>query len=239
MKNPMKPGWQSLLPLMCGVLFSVSPVAAEVAPSYDRIGFSVSAEKAVENDELTAVLFADAKGQDTGVLADQVNKAITWAMEQAKQHDTIESRTLGYTTTPVYNNNRVDGWQVRQNIELKSQDSKLLSGLLGELQAQLKIQSINYSISAEVLKSTEALLISDALAGFKNRASQIQANMERSEYRVVRLNINTASDGPPMMAMPMARMAMTEAMPVASPGLDAGKQKVRVSVDAEIELSAN
>lgn len=226
--------------LLSGLLLLAGHSFAADETTYDRIGFAVSAEKEVENDVLTATLFASQTGQNTAELSDTVNKDIIWAMDIAKQEDAVESRTLGYTTNPVYKNGRVDGWQVRQNIELKSKDSKALSGLLGQLQEKLRVQSVAYSISTEVRKATEETLISEALASFKNRAAQVQANMERSAYRVVRLDIQTAGNFP----QPRFRGAQPEAMMMAdaapaAPNLDAGKQKVQVSVNAQIELSAN
>ncbi len=218
------------------LLFGAGNSVAEET-TYNQISFSVSAEKEVENDVLTAVLFASQTGQDTTILADAVNKDITWAMEIAKQQKVVDSHTLNYTTNPVYKNGRIDGWQVRQSIELKSKDSKVLSSLLGKLQQKLRVQSIAYSLSDEVRKATEETLISKALANFKNRAAQVQANMERAEYRVVQLDIQTAGD----MPQPMFRAAHAEGMMMAAaptaPSLDAGKQVVQVTVSARIELS--
>lgn len=219
------------------LLFSAGHSVAEEI-SYNHVSFSVSAEKEVENDVLTAVLFASQTGQDTAMLADTVNKDITWAMDIAKQQEAVESRTLSYITSPVYKNNRVDGWQVRQSIELKSKDSRVLSGLLGELQQKLRVQSIDYSLSDEARKATEETLISEALAGFKNRAAQVQANMQRAEYRVVQLDIQTGGHMPQPMfrAVRAESMMMADAAP-AAPSLDAGKQTVQVGVSARIELS--
>ena len=226
-----------IISLFLSLLMAGAVIAAE--PVYDRISFTIGTEKEVENDVLTAVLFASQTGQDTTMLADTVNQDISRALELAKQEETVQSRTLSYTTNPVYKNGRVDGWEVRQSLELKSKDSKSLSSLLGKLQSTLRVQSISYSISTEVRRATEESLISEALASFKNRATQVQANMERSEYRVVRLNIRTASDFPHPMAMARSgSMMMAEAAP-AAPSLDAGKQKVQVTIDAEIELSVN
>lgn len=220
-------------------LLTITPASAEQQPTYDRISFSVSAEKEVENDVLTATLFASQTGQDATALADTVNQDISWALAITEQEERVDSRTLGYTTNPVYKNGRIDGWQVRQSLELKSKDSETLSNLLGQLQSKLNIGSVTYSISTEVRRATEEMLISEALATFKNRAAQVQANMERTEYRVVRLNINTASNFQRPRAMARgAAMMLAESAP-AAPSLDAGKQKVQVRIDAEIELSAN
>ncbi|MDD5393488.1 MAG: SIMPL domain-containing protein [Thiothrix sp.] len=219
-------------------LSALSAAHAEDKPVYDRIAFTVSAEKEVPNDVLTAVLYAEQQGQDTVAMADTVNQAITWAMGVAKQESAVEARTLDYTTNPLYTDGRVTGWQVRQSLQLKSKDSKTLSGLLGKLQEKLRIEGINYSVSPEVQTSTEDELISIALANFKKRADQVKTNMGRGEYRVVRLDVQAANDfQPPMMRM--AAMDAAAAAAPAPPSLEAGKQKLKVNVQAEIELSIN
>lgn len=218
-------------------LSALGAAHAEDKPVYDRIAFSVSAEKEVPNDVLTAVLYAEQQGQDTVAMADSVNQAITWALDIAKQESAVESRTLNYTTSPVYTDGRVTGWQVRQSIQLKSKDSKVLSGLLGKLQEKLRIEGINYSVSPEVKAETEKNLIEQALKNFKDRADQLKVGMGRAEYRVVRLDVQAAAgDFPPQ---PMYRMAAMEAAAPAPPSLDGGKQNLQVNVQAEIELSIN
>lgn len=212
---------------------------AEDKPVYDRVAFSVGAEKEVPNDVLSAVLYAEQQGQDTAVMADKVNQAITWALDIAKQESAVESNTLNYTTNPVYTDGRVTGWQVRQSIQLKSKDSKILSGLLGKLQEKLRIEGISYSVSPEVQAETEKALIDQALKNFKDRAEQMKAGMGRAEYRVVRLDVQSVGNSFPQP--PMYRMAAMDAAAAAPapPSLDGGKQSLQVNVQAEIELSIN
>jgi len=225
--------------LVAAVLLGLSALSAahaEDKPVYDRIAFTVNAEKEVPNDLLTAVLYAEQQGQDTAALADSVNQSITWALGIAKPETAVASSTLNYTTNPVYTDGRVTGWQVRQSIQLKSKDSKILSGLLGKLQEKLRIESINYSVSPEVQADTEKTLIDQALKNFKARADQLKAGMGRAEYRVVKLDVqavNGESPQPPMYRM--AAMA-ADAAP-APPSLEGGKQNLQVNVQAEIELS--
>lgn len=228
--------------LLLGVAALIAAAAhAEDKPVYDRIAFAVSAEKEVVNDVLTATLYAEQQGQDTVALSKTVNEAITWALETAKKEPAVENRTLDYTTTPVYDdNNRISGWQVRQSIQLKSRDSNALSALLGNLQAKLRIEGIAYSVSPEVQAATEDELVGNALAAFKKRAELVKTSMGRSEYRVVRVDVQSANDFP----QPFFRMAAMEAGSAAAPAppppsLEGGKQKLRVNVQAEIELSLN
>ena len=209
---------------------------AEDKLPYERVSFSVSAATEVPNDVLTAVLYAEQQGQNTAQLADAVNQAITWGLDIAKNEKAVESRTLDYTTNPQYDDSKVVGWQVRQSIQLKSQDSKALSALLGKLQEKLRIENISYSVSPAVQTSTEEALVNTALTNFKKRAEQIQTQMGRKEYRVVRLDVQSATDFP---QPPMYRMASAELSSdkVAAPNLDSGKQTLKVNVQAEIELS--
>ena len=189
---------------------------------------------------LTAVLYAEQQGQDTAALANTVNQTTTWALDIAKQANTVTSRTLDYTTNPIYGENgKVSGWQVRQSIQLKSQDSKALSGLLGQLQEKLRIEGISYSVSPDVQASTEKALIDQALKTFKERAEQMKTGMGRQEYRVVRLDVQAANDyfQPPIMMRAMADAAPAAAP--APPSLEGGKQNLQVNVQAEIELSIN
>lgn len=221
-------------------LSALSVAHAEQAPTYERIAFSVKAAQEVPNDMLTAVLYAEQQGQDTAALANTVNQTTTWALDIAKQANTVTSRTLDYTTNPIYGENgKVSGWQVRQSIQLKSQDSKALSGLLGQLQEKLRIEGISYSVSPDVQASTEKALIDQALKTFKERAEQMKTGMGRQEYRVVRLDVQAANDyfQPPIMMRAMADAAPAAAP--APPSLEGGKQNLQVNVQAEIELSIN
>lgn len=230
----------TLAALLLGMTALGTAHAEDTKPVYDRIAFAVNASQQVANDELTAVLYAEQQGQDTAAMANTVNQAITWAMELAKQQTGIESRTLNYTTNPVYTDGRVTGWQVRQSIQLKSKDSKALSGLLGQLQEKLRIEGISYSVSPEVQANSEKALIDQALKNFKERAEQLKTGMGRAEYRVVKLDVQAVGSDFPQPLYRMAAMDAAGAAPApAPPSLDSGKQNLQVNVQAEIELSIN
>lgn len=231
-------------PYLAALLLGLSTLSvvahAESPPTYERVAFSVKAAQEVPNDLLTAVLYAEEQGQNTTAMADKVNQAITWALDTAKQTQGVESRTLDYTTSPMYaNDGKVSGWQVRQSIQLKSQDSKALSGLLGQLQEKLRIEGISYSVSPTVQAATEKALIDQALKNFKERAEQLKTGMGRNEYRVVHMDVQSANE---YFQPPMLRMSAMEAAPAAAPAppsLEGGKQNLQVNIQAEIELSIN
>lgn len=220
------------------MMASMQALAANDLP-YNRVSFTVSSETEVENDRLVAVLFYEAKGKDTRALATQVNEAISWGMGVAKKQPKVESQTLTYSTNPFYNDGKVEGWRVRQSVQLKSDDSQALSELLGQLQEKLSIESVQYEVSSRLRKATEEKLIADALGKFKTRAEQILKNMGRQSYKLVNLNVSNSFSQRPPYPMVSARggYAMAEAAP--SPELTAGTQQIVINVNAEIELSEN
>lgn len=204
--------------------------------TYDRVDLAVSAQGEANNDVLVAVLFREMDGTSAPALAEEVNKSINQAIKRIKQVPEIKLQTLDYQTTPVYQKERVTGWRVRQSIRLESKDIPKLSNLLGELQQQLSVQSIGYSVSPEKMKEVEDRLISEAIKSFQQRADLLTRDLGRSRYRIVSVRVETA--GPPIRPTFMAArgMAMEASTPVA---IEAGEQKVQVNLSGTIEMQTN
>jgi predicted secreted protein len=136
---------------------------AEQPPlAYDRISFSVSTGESVANDTLVAVLYAQQEGTDASRLSRTVNRTIEKAVKIAKSNPAIKVRTLDYTTSPRYQKQKLSGWRVRQSIRLESRDATALSELIGELQQELNVGSISYTLSVERRAESEERLIGSA-----------------------------------------------------------------------------
>lgn len=221
--------------LMCHL---ASPAAGANGdkPTYDRIAFSVSAGTEVENDTMTAVLFARKEGPDPAALSDEVNKAIAAAMKRAKQEPAVAAQTLDYQTHPTYQDGRPSGWQVRQSIRLESKSPEPLAKLIGDLQSTLALGSVDYSISPEKLKEYEDKLIDEALASFRGRAERITRDLGRTQYRIVSVQVNTLNRPPLRPPMRMAAMAADAAPAPMPPTFEPGKDRVEVEVSGTIEL---
>jgi predicted secreted protein len=205
----------------------------ETAPTYDRVTLSASAESDVPNDLLSAELFIQREGADAAQLAREVNAAVEWALEQSKKIDTVKMRTLDYRTHPLYKEQMLTGWRVRQAISLESADTSALSDLVGVLQERLALDSIAYKLSPAQREQAENTLIQSALASFMRRAKLITEQFGRSEYRLVNLDVsNSGVMGP----RPMYRNAMVMRADAAAPAIEAGSQTVKVQVNGVIEL---
>ncbi len=136
-----------LVPVLLAALVTATPaIAHDAPPTYDRINFQVSATREVENDTLVATMYSERNGQQPSAMADEVNQIISWAVDLARKESAIKVQTLNYQQNPVYKNQTVSGWRVRQSIRLESADVTALSTLVGELQKRLAVASLRYLV---------------------------------------------------------------------------------------------
>ncbi len=220
---------------LVSVVFVTHAAAHETPLTFDRINYGVSATKEVANDTLVVVMYHERSGQQPSMLADDVNRTISWAVDLAKKNKAIKVQTLDYRQEPQYRNQAVIGWRVRQSIRLESTDHKALSMLIGELQERLSVASMHYSISPDARTEVESLLIAQALDRFARRGKLIAGEMGRPDYRVVSMDIATSGASPVPVRM-RAVSARAESASVAPPTLEAGVQTVTVQVSGTIEL---
>jgi predicted secreted protein len=221
--------------VLAGLCFSQGVSAHDPTETgYDRISLDVSARMEVPNDRLLAELYVQREGEDAGRLADEVNRAIDWAVSEARQVPAVEVQTLGYRTHPLYHKQTLTGWRVRQALRLKSADTTVLSDLIGRLQARLVVESVGYELSAHSRRAAESELTDEAIQAFRQRARQVAEQFGRSDYRLVKADIH----GGAVQPQPMFRGAMlsVEADAVTTPRLDPGSQTVQVTVSGVIEL---
>ncbi len=217
------------------ICFHIQAGAQDANLTYDRINLSASAEREIENDLLIASLYAQVEALRQSEVADRINKSMKWALDKAKKVRAVQAQTTQYNTYPVHDrNNRIRGWRGRQAIRLQSPDVEKLTELLGELQQQLAVESVNYGISKAARDAAEENLITEAIAQFHKRAKLVSKEMGRGGYRLVNMNINTQQHRPP--PIPYQARALAMEADIAAPAVEPGVQTVTVSVSATIEL---
>lgn len=216
---------------------SLGNAAAQDEQTYDRVDLNATASRDVANDLLIAFVFAEVEANDQADAADQVNEAITWALNRTRTVAGVTAQTTNYSTRPVYaNERRIVGWVARQSLRLESTDAEALSELLGELQQRVAIQSINYGLSSDSRDAAEDSLIAEALAQFNRRAALIAGELNRGGFRIVRLSVGSSGASPPRFMDMAARGAAT--LEFAAPEIEAGTQTLSVSVNGTVELDA-
>ena len=222
----------TLLLLLC--LAGVAAAGTDET-SYNRINLSASASEAVENDTLVSLLYAEQEGSDTARLTGEVNKRIAAAVKLAGNDPAIRVQTLDYNTSPIYTNQVLSGWRVRQTIRLESRDAAALSQMIGTLQKRLNVRSISYALSPQRRRQAEDGLIRRAIAAFKARAALISREMGAPGYRLVQMNIDQSGSSPRPYAM--RALAMEKSSNAAPPTLEAGTRRVEIRINGTIELT--
>jgi predicted secreted protein len=219
--------------LICSSLCFSNAWAHEDKTHYDRIHLSVSATAQLENDTMVVVVYAQEEGSQVAELSGVVNKRIRWGLDLVKKHPEIKHQSDNYSSTPVYSNNKIKGWRVKQSLRLESQDMALMSDVLGKLQNDLAIQSMQFVASPGSKNKQDKKLIDEALAAFENRAQQVVKKLGRKNYKIVDINISTSGTGGVRPQYQMRAMVMDAE---SSPAISAGEQKVSVTVSGKIEL---
>ncbi len=211
------------------------PAGAQPAPDpKNRVSFQVERSREVANDWVTAIAGVTAEDSDAARLADRVNQTMRAALETAKAAKGVEVRSGGYRTHPVHGEKgRIERWSASQDLILESADVDALSALLGKLQGQLLLRSIEFSVSPEKRRETEDALIAEALAAYGQRAVAVQQALGARDHELVSLSIQTQGAAPPRPMLARQSMAMES---VAPPAFESGHSTLAVHVDATIEL---
>ena len=217
---------------LLGVIAWAPAYAEQPSSRYDAISFNVSKERSVANDRLLVELFSQHDGADAAEVSARVNSDISWAIERAKQVPDVVMQTAGYFSQPVYRDQRLVGWRVRQSLRLESEDASSIGELLGELQSKLSIGSMSYRISSKRRALVEDELISEAIAAFGGRARLIAQSLERNGYRLIEMDVITDRAPAPRMRS----MAAAESVAMSAPSIEPGEQLVRVMVNGTIEV---
>ncbi len=219
------------------LLVQTQNLLATEQAKYNRVNFSVTADRMVSADEISVVMSAQAIGPDIARLSDQVNSIMQDALKTANREKNIRVETLNYQTSKNYQKGKQAGWQVSQSLSLTGSDMNQLSDLIGKLQSQLQLNSISYQVSADRKKQIEAELSEQAIKDFSEKAAGYTKTLGRKNYRLVELSISNQGSPAPRPMMMARNSAVMAAEAVASPSIQPGDQKVSVSASGTIEVS--
>ena len=217
-------------------LAALASTAAEPAPRYNSVELQAEAQREVQNDLLNATLFVELNDTSPSALANAVNKSVNDALRIAKEYKNVRVRSGNNQTYPVYAKAGVpQGWRGRAEIRIESRDFEAASALIGELQMNMQLGNLNFSVSPEARRSVENELINEAIAAFKARAEIVKTALAGRGYKLQRLNVANGYNAPQPRFAVAARM-VAAAPEVAAPNMEAGVSVVTVNASGAIEI---
>ncbi|WP_416394781.1 SIMPL domain-containing protein [Allohahella sp. A8] len=228
--------WRRLIAATAGLCLAGSALAMEPEdPQMRQVSFSVESAAKIDQDLIEASLYFETQRLEAADAAAEVNDKMAEALKLLEGRKGLEYSTLAYQTYPVYEKSEIEGWRVRQVLQVSGQDKTAVTDALSALQKTLSIQSLNFVVSRGARDETNAQLTKDVLDKFKQRAQLIATTMDAASYEITNIQINTQGSNQP--DYPRAEMMMArDSSGGAGPALEAGKSEIVVSANATIEL---
>ena len=199
-----------------------------------RVSFRVESARDVANDWIQAVVGISAEDVDPAALADTVNRAMAWGLEQARAETRVQTKSGGYNTHPVYEDGKLRRWRASQELLLEGGDSDAMTALVGALQSRLQLQSFQFSVSHTTRARVEDELVVEALAAFQARAEVVRKTLGASGYAIDEISVDTGGYEPPIVRGRFEALAMDAAK--SAPAVEAGNSRLTVSVQGSIAL---
>ncbi|MBK5103577.1 MAG: SIMPL domain-containing protein [Burkholderiales bacterium] len=202
---------------------------------HSLVELHAEAQRELQNDLLNASLYVELNDANPATLSSALNNSINEALQIAKDYKRVRVRSGGNQTYPVYSKSHaLVAWRGRAEIRLESSDFEAASGLIGRLQTDMRLGSIQFAVSQETRRNAENALIAEAIAAFKARAEIIRAALDGRSYKLERLKVTNGYNAPrPHFE---AMRATASAQEVSPPNFEAGVSIVTVTASGTIEV---
>ena len=219
-------------------LSSVSLFASAESNEHRLVSLQAEVVREVANDEMQASLYTELNDKDATSLANKINRIINTALQRAKSYDQVKIKTGNQNTYPVYDDKqRLQHWRGRAEVVITSRDFKQASQLIAQLQEDLRLGNISFSVSEQQRKAVENELMIDASKSFQQRVQLLLTPWNATRYELVNLQINTSNSS--NYRMPMAVMmggAPSAENKIQSQSYEGGESEVRVTVNGTVQL---
>lgn len=211
---------------------------SDAADHYNRITFQSEASREVSNDLLVARMSIEINDKQPTRIAQQINATINAALMKAAKFSTVKSSTGDQNTEAVYGKNKqLIGYRGHAEIRLESRDFDASSELISQLQANMQLAGIDFSIAPETYKQVENSLLAEAIDSYKKRAESMRGLLNGSAYKLVSLDINHSSDNGMQDRFGDVVMLGINGSRIAKPTIAGGKSVIRVQVTSTIEIT--
>ena len=192
-------------------LLAMPLLALPAAAQETRLRVSETGTARREPDEIQAALRAEFRNAQAAQAQAAVNRAITAALEAARQVQGVVATTSRATA------NRPElgrDWVASQTLTLRGPDPVALLDLAGRLQqAGLAVTELSWRLTEAPTRAAREEAARDALRQIRARAAMVADELGMQVSLLRDIYLDTAADGP----MPMAASAMRSSSYSAAP----------------------
>ena len=206
---------------------------------YNQVDFSSEAERKVVNDMMSATLSIEVNESKPASVAKQINSILNAELKRGAAFSNVKMTSGNQVTYPVYgkNNRKIEGWRGHAELHLESLDFKAMGELIAQMQEQMQLEGVNFSLAENTRKQVENMLISEAIDAFRKRASAVSAAMGGTGCKIVRMTIHHGGTYPMPSPRPMMARAKISDSEMDTPKFEGGESTIKVQVTGTIEVT--
>ncbi len=217
-------------------IFSTSSIVAQTAPAKEgppQLSLDAQSKLLVANDEMQVVFAIEREGTDLNAMNQAVLQALNSALADAKKVDSVKARMGSVYTNPNYTSaGKTNGWRVRGEISLTSQNFPALGNLAGQLSQRLQIAGVNFRLSDEARLTADKQLIKSAGAAFRAKAQDAVSALGYRSFELREMNLGNSGGA----VVRQAQMSKAMRADSASMATEGGESEVTVSFSGTVSL---
>jgi uncharacterized protein len=205
-------------------------------PAATELHLMQTATRMMAPDRIRATLRLESSGKDARVVQADLNRRMQSALDKAKSVSAVTAEAGGYAVYRSVDPKDHGTWHAVETLVLSSSDFGTTLALAGELQeAGAFMSGVQFLLAPETFKSVEGDLTASALAGLKQRANAVAADLGMTVDHYKALNAGNADvpGRPEFFSAPMAAASVASPPPVAEPA----DITVSLTVTADIILA--
>jgi uncharacterized protein len=233
---------RTIAPLLAAVLTVglAMPAAAQPAatpPSGETLlHLSDSATVLRAPDEIAATLRVEARAASAAAVQEQVNRAMTAALERARAVPGVQASTGRYGTWQ--NQDPPRAWHASQTLQLRGPDSTPLLELVGTLQGQgLALSDLSWRLTREAEREAREEASRLAIEALRRRAREVAGQLGLGVAGIRELRLDAPEQPVPMPRM--ATMAASARAPAPPPVAAPDEAPVSATASAVVVLRPN
>ena len=166
----------------------------------------------------------------------QINAALETALQLARREakpGLMEVRSGPFNLSPRYGRDgKLSGWQGSAGLILEGRDFARITETAGKLQT-MTVASINFGLTPEQFQAAQTKAQTQAIAKFRNNATDIAKGFGFSDYTLGEVNIGAETPAPMVRQRMLASASMAGDAPIAAEG---GTSQVTVTVSGSVQL---
>ena len=222
---------------------SEASVASHSADSRPVVNLSADAYREVQQDRVMLTLSREERGEEAKAIADKVNQAINAVMESGKGNDKLELKTGSYNLWPQQEYD-AEGKRIakttyvaRGEVIVSSVDMVEATRFIEADSEQMNLSNIAFELTSEVRRNIENEIRAEAIQTFQEKARAVSREFGFDNYDIKYVQLRDSTNNmSPVPRFSMAQAEMAQSAKFSGPELEAGKERVTISLTGEIAL---